>query len=153
MENDEIPNVETEEPDSHLEDDQVLVYTQKIRRSGVKSLLAQGDLPAADKDRTLLFSVLNDMDRSALTNKRIKTDSESSKNMAGSAAVIANLLQNIKVNDAVYTGVVPAGFRAPKIGDDVELPPVSKTELNQGTSTVTFEDFEKIHFQLPELKD
>ena len=130
----------------HLDEDQVLVYTQSLRKKVINKLMSDGKVPGDIRELDLLKGVLSDMDRTALTSKRIKSDDDNNKANGGGAALIAKLLQSFKTSDIVNTDEVSGNFKSPTVDDSVSLPSLTPGELHQGTATGTFDDFEKIHF-------
>ena len=128
-------------------EDQILSYTHGIRKKVVNSIMEDGKVPKDTKEIAVLAGVLSDMDRAALTNKRIKSEDKNAKLNANSAGLIAKLLSSINVkNTQTNPDEIIDGFVTPSVSDSVELPKVSPTELDQGTSSTTYEDFAKEHF-------
>lgn len=134
-------------------EDQILSYTHGIRKKVVNSIMEDGKVPKDTKEIAVLAGVLSDMDRAALTSKRIKTDDKNSQAHAGAAGLIAKLLSSINVKNAQTDPLsIDNGYVPPEIPDNVQLPSVASSELGQGTSTTTYEDFAKEHFTIDPTK-
>ena len=85
-----------------LDDDQVLDYTQVVRRNIVRTLTSKGYVPDDNSDRNMLMNALDGLDRAAISNKRIKVESKQADNDAAAASIIAkmlNLVPSHKRND------------------------------------------------------
>jgi hypothetical protein len=136
--------VQNNEP---INEDQILSYTHGIRKKIVSSMMERGEVPKDIKEISTLAGVLSDMDRAALTNKRIKADEKANSNIAGAAGVVAHLLKSLKVSEVQHAPSDDVAI--PEIPNGFELPSVSPDELIQGTSTTTYEDFAKQHFTKP----
>jgi hypothetical protein len=80
-----------------LDDDQVLDYTQRMRRSIVAELTKSGVVPSGNADRNMLMNALDGLDRAAINNKRIKVDSAAVENDALAASIIAKLLNQVQM--------------------------------------------------------
>lgn len=80
-----------------LDDDQVLDYTQRMRRSIVAELTKSGVVPSENADRNMLMNALDGLDRAAINNKRIKVDSAAVENDALAASIIAKLLNQVQM--------------------------------------------------------
>ena len=84
-------DVETSE---HWSDDDVLRFTQNKRRTLVTKITADG-MPTDNKDRLVLLTALSDMDRTALTNKRIGSQEKISKSDQMVALAMAKLTKTL----------------------------------------------------------
>lgn len=130
-----------------INEDQILTFTHGIRKKIVSSMMENGNVPKDTKEISTLAGVLSDMDRAALTNKRIKADEKANSNIVGAAGMVANFLKSLKVSEVQHQP--NESTEIPQIPNSFELPAVSPNELGQGTSTTTYEDFAKQHFQKP----
>lgn len=129
-----------------LDDDQILTYTHGIRKQIVAGIMEEGKVPKDTREIQALAGVLNDMDRAAIAIKKIKSDEKvaDSANVSG-AALVAKLLKELNpsaIKNADVMDVTP-----PTLGNEIEKPEIKPGETDIGTSSLTFEDFSKVHFK------
>lgn len=117
-----------------LDDDQVLAYTQSVRKNIVTELTKGKAFPQDKGEQILLMQALDGMDRAALTNKRIKSDEKTQNDVAGAASMIAQMLSQMggmvqmpKVNDDNVVDVEPK-MLTEEIPEPVLVP--GETEIN-----------------------
>ena len=118
--------------------DDSLEYTNRIRKKIVKKFLGDHDkVPEDLREVQTLATVLSDMDRTALTLKRIASDKENTDKLANSsAAIMAGFLKQINTNNAsdVFENVVP-----PRLPDNIEKPQLVPGETDIGTNCISIE--------------
>jgi len=118
--------------------DDVLEYTNCIRKKIVRKFLGDQDkIPEDLREVQTLAGVLSDMDRTALTVKRIASDKENTDKLANSsAAIMAGFLKQINTNNAneVFENVVP-----PKLPDSIQKPHLVPGETDIGTNCISIE--------------
>lgn len=133
-----------------ISDDEVLDYTQVIRRKFVAEVTVQGSkMPTDPKEAKVLLTALADLDRAALGKKRIKSEEEIAKMSAQSVSAIADEVRKAMGGD----GYVPNGDsdRPPPVLDDAGMPPLQLVEgekdtgINAETHEAFMERYEKTH--------
>jgi hypothetical protein len=90
----DVQNTENQIPPA-LDEDQVLAYTQNVRKNIVADLTKGKAFPENKGQQILLMQALDGMDRAALTSKRIKSDEKTSQGVAGAAGIIAQMLSQM----------------------------------------------------------
>jgi len=123
-----------------MSEDQVLAYTQSKRRAIVEEITKEGAIPKDRSEATLLIQALDGMDRSALTQKRIKADEKASDAMAGSAAIVAKLLNSIGSTRPADTVDVVAR-ETPTLGDDIPDPVLVPGETTINPPQLDYDTF------------
>lgn len=128
-----------------LDDEGTLSYTQRMRRSFVNLLHKEnGELPDDVAQQRLLLQALSDMDRVALTNKRIAADTEIGKSHSETQALVAQALAMSR--DPKYLlghSPAPGVARAtPVLGSDVPDPILVEGELSERSISMTLEEFQ-----------
>lgn len=130
-------------PDDYvpMTDEQQLLYTQKIRRGYIDQAIQGKVLQTGERgDKALLLQTLNDMDRAALTNKRIKADEKNGAVTAQAASVVASMLERMSsgsLRQNTPTGVGPA----PSLPDTVPAPTLVPGETEVGAAGMTYKSF------------
>jgi hypothetical protein len=125
---------------SAMTDEEVLQFTQGMRRQLVIDMTPEGKMPSDPKDRAIFLQTLADMDRQALTNKRISGDTKRSEDDRKAAALIATIFATIGNKSPFQSDI--AGERVIDVPavlvEDVELVP-GETEI--GITRLTYDDF------------
>lgn len=122
-------------------DDDYIDYTQQTRRKIADHLMPNNKIPD-DKDQLgALLATLDGMSRTALGNKKIKTEADGNKNTAAGINAIQNIterLGNIDPFRASNSTAKPAQQIDPS-----KLPPVNVVpgETDIGVSQTTYEEF------------
>lgn len=126
-----------------MSDDDVLFYTQGVRKSLVHEMTKDG-LPAEKGDRMVLLAALGDMDRSALGNKKIGAKERAGQADRQAAMLIAAMtgqLGNKSPFEVAPASNQPLG-RAPVLDEsglqELTLAP-GETEI--GLANVGFDEF------------
>lgn len=129
-----------------MNDDDVLSYTQGVRRAIVEAKIAEGVEKLDAKDTTVLLSALADMDRQSLSKKKIQSDNNNAEADRLAQQVIAKTFAHLGNRSpfAVAVGeqttkAVP--FEAPDVivGEFIEL----DGEAEIGLADETYSDFMK----------
>jgi len=96
------------------DEDEVLNYTQTLRRSFVDKITDKGASIPTDLDgANLMLNALNDMDRQAMGRKRLKVDQNLGDAMKQGAAIIATVIDRMSAGpnpfkrDGQVVGVIP----------------------------------------------
>ncbi len=129
-----------------MNDDDVLSYTQGVRKAIVDAKIAQGVETLDAKDTTVLLSALADMDRQSLTKKKIQTDNNNAEADRLAQQIIAKTFAHLG-NRSPFAAPVDehaikaVPFEAPDviIGGFVEL----DGEAEIGLADETYSDFMK----------
>lgn len=127
--------------DTVMTDDEVLDYTQLLRRKFVRKFTNEGeDMPKDPKEAKVLLTALSDMDRSALGKKRIKTD----ENIAQmNAQTVDSIAAEVRKTLAPRYQANPQEDRPKPVLNEEGLPPlqvgIGETEI--GVASETHEAF------------
>lgn len=129
-----------------LNDDDVLSYTQGVRKAIVDAKIAEGVEKLDAKDTTVLLSALADMDRQSLAKKKIQSDNNNAEADRLAQQIIAKTFAQLGNRSpfAAAPGEQPAKaipFEAPEVivGEFIEL----EGEAEIGLSDETYSDFMK----------
>lgn len=134
--------------DNHIEDlevisdDAVLDFTQVMRRKFINYATKNGtSMPDDPKESKVLLTALSDLDRSALTKKRLTSENEASKQ---TAQQIQELADAVKASIIGNGGIAPPVARPAPIIDESGMEPLEIVdgETSVGQSTMTYEQFE-----------
>lgn len=129
-------------PDTYvpMTEDQQLAYTQQIRRGFIDDAVKQQTLLKGDiKDKALVLQTLNDMDRTALTAKKIKSEEETGEMNAKTALVIAGLLNRTPhSNSRVET---PVASRVVELPNTVPAPTLAPGEIETKALPMNYKGF------------
>lgn len=122
-------------------DDEVLNYSQRVRRGFVDNILENG-YPEDIKTQSMMLSALDSMDRAALTKKRLNSDDANAEADRQAAVLISKVAAQLGGRDPF--AVEQPVERVLEV-DDTELPAVSLApgETEIGLSNLTYEDFSK----------
>lgn len=124
-----------------LSDDQVIDYTQRVRKSLVAEILKEG-FPTENTDRQTLLHALADMDRTAIQNKKIGSEDAKADADRVAALAIARINQQM---GSVIPGERPViEGQYTKLEGDITLIPnieVVPGETDIGISDDTYDEF------------
>jgi hypothetical protein len=125
-----------------LDDDQVLQYTQGLRKQLVTAIVEKG-MPEDNKDRMVLLGALADMDRTALGNKRINKDEEIARDDRAAASILARVYETLGGKNPFEQGVTIEGqARQVKLPEKLlEVVEFVDGETDIGISSESYEDF------------
>lgn len=118
--------------DDELNDRRRLELTLAVREKYIRDMTEDGKLPYGTDDRGFLLELMSSMDRTILSRKKIKVDSEDSKSRAAASNVVANLLLTLKPS-AVEVGTVPVA------GDGFTKAVTVEGELSTGVHTFDYD--------------
>lgn len=124
-----------------MDEDQVLAYTQGKRRKIVEGVMKDNKIPQDRLEATLLIQALDGMDRAALTSKRIKADEKAADAMAGSAAVVANLLTSMGKSKPADDIIDMPAREVPLLGEDIPPPSLVPGETEVAPKQMDFDSF------------
>jgi len=123
------------------EDQEVLKYTQGLRRQFVNSLINKDGKVSDDKvDRSFFLQALGDMDRAALGNMRIKADKKAGDAGVQAAAMIAKLLKD-PVLAAARRAIAPIEREIPVLPEEFPDPDVVPGEAQFHADVLDSQDF------------
>ncbi len=127
-------------PMGDMSDDELMNFTKGTRKSFLRYILREG-FPDDPKDQSTLLSAMNDMDRTALGNKRIGANDR----MAAADVMVAKTIAMISES---FTGSNP--FERENQGQvpaiEMSLLPdadIAPGETDIGVSTESYKDFVK----------
>lgn len=129
------------EASEHLSDDDVLRFSQGIRKDLVTDM-TKGGLPEDNKDRAMLLTALADMDRVAISNKRIGSQEKANGSNLLVAMAMAKLTENLGGKNPFETDVTPGRT----LDADLEKIPDVETvegEMHIGAEDNCYEEFMK----------
>lgn len=123
-----------------LSEDQVLARTRGVRLKIVGSLTkTEQGFPADPDDAKLLVKVLDGLDKSALTTKRMKVDEAIAQGTAASGKeLVAALLSRVS---HAYNGAVTVVLEAPTLGSEIPDPELLPGEMDVGTKQLDYTTF------------
>lgn len=121
-------------------DEEALLYTQRLRKRLIEeNLMFDGKLPNDEKMQGALLMTLRDMDKQALSLKKIASDAGNADLDRQAAMMIATINKGVTSNPFAAS----PGSRAIPDPDsqipDLEL--ADQAELGIGISTETYDDF------------
>jgi hypothetical protein len=133
-----------------MPEDEVLDFTQKVRRGVIKDLLKNGMVPGDNSDRSLLTSMLDGLDRQAVGIKRIKAEEKAASGMSEASALAAQLLKEAGRTRIGGDDVVDVPVReVPTLGDDVPRPQLVPGETDISPRQSNYEEFAANRPQAP----
>lgn len=135
---------ETQIDHTEMTDDEVLNYTQSIRKNFVNSQLQEGQFPNDTKEQVVLLSALADMDRTAINKKRIGVNEKQAGADALAAEALARLSRDFGSNNPFMRGSddIPGEVVTP-VPDTNHLPPAKAVpgEKDVGINDDTYDNF------------
>lgn len=127
------------------QEEQDLNRTRQVRSDIITEMTKEG-IKVDDPEKVkLLLTVLTDTDRSALSRMKLKSDDKNNANNAGAAAVIAEFLNKVTVNNGGFNGM--SAGQIPTLPDTVPVPKLAPGETDIGVTNTNFESFSKAHFK------
>lgn len=121
-------------------EDQDLEFTRGIRKQLVENM-TKGGLPTDFKDRSLLLTALNDMDRSALGIKKIKSDEGLGNKAAAAASMLATLLNDPRIKSVGIASGDNVRRDLPMLPVDLVEPEIQEGELDNRPSSESYSTF------------
>lgn len=134
---------DTDQSDDYvpMTDEQQLLYTQKIRRGYIDDAIKNNVLQTGERgDKALVLQTLNDMDRQALTNKRIKADETNGAATAQAANIVASMLERMG-NNAMRETAPITNTTSPSLPDSIPAPVLVPGETEVGAAPLTYKTF------------
>lgn len=129
-----------------LSEDQVLDYTQRMRRTVVDKLTKNGtELPQDIDETRMVLQTLDGMDRNALGRKKIRVEEQANQNVAGMTGLVAEMLRSSRdVSFYQKGGATNPGVTrvAPELGSEVPEPVLVEGETAQSPLQMSFEAFQ-----------
>ena len=117
-----------------LDEDQIMIYTHSIRKKIVSGMTGNGTVPKDTKEIQALAGVLNDMDRAAISVKKIKSDEKvADATVGGGAALVAKLLTQL--NPSAFRSDKFIDIIPPELGGEIPRPELKPGETDLGTSS------------------
>ena len=130
--------------DSGLNEDEVLQYTQGLRKRFVDQITEDGGkLPTDPKEQYVFLTALGDMDRTALSNKKIGAKERNNAADRVAAVAIAKVLGRFDGGSPFIRDIIdgqPAHRTAPSL-DGLSLPPIT-TVLGETEIGIASRDFD-----------
>lgn len=133
--------------EAELSDDDILKFSQRIRKKVVNHLTGNGEkMPDDPKEQMVLLATLSDMDRQALTKKRIAGDNANAESDRQASVAIASMYAQLgtrspfEVKDAKPIDGESREAKVPSVPDklaDVTLVP---GELDVGIASLEYRD-------------
>lgn len=99
-----------------MSNENVLDYTRQVRMQIVNTLIGDGNIPTEKEDKSLLISALDGLDRSALGQMRIQSDSDNANKLAEATNAINHLLTTVSRD--IYTTDVLVVRELPEIPNE-----------------------------------
>lgn len=134
----------SDNPVQDLQDDDVLVYTRRIRREFIDGATS-GGMPVDPKDRAAVLQAMADMDRAALANKRITKDEQIANTQANAANLLAQMFGQSGNRDPFAAGETIEGTAEevlPEVPDRlIEDAEFVEGESEIGISRENYEEF------------
>lgn len=127
---------------TELTEDKILNLSQEVRRSLLVDMIKDG-VPGASKDQYRLMKLLEDMDGSALANKKIGSDDDNADADRKAQLMIARMQQQLGgTNPLKQTGANNGGL--PQV-DVSEIPSITAKpgEDSVGISELNYKEFTK----------
>ena len=124
-------------------DDKDLSYTRQVRMRLVEDM-TKDKLPEDNKDRLTLLAVLDGIDRSALANKRIKSEEGANNAKAIAAETIAMMFMDPRLKTYTKSQYDP-NRPVPVLREDLPMPNVVEGELDANPAHETYESFMSKH--------
>lgn len=120
-----------------VDDDEVLNYTHAVRKQLVEYLIEDGP-PTDQKKQTVLLAALTDMDRAALSKKKIKVEEGLGSAQAQAAEAIAMLFSDPRVKTLV---VAPGVGAIQRLASDIPVPNTITGELGDNDENLDYTSF------------
>lgn len=127
--------------DDSMIDDNDLSFVREKRKQIINHYLDQGIDKLTDvKEVALVATLLNDMDRTALSKKRLKTDDKKNNNSAAAIDLISKIFTEKNVKDIVPEDAV-AKLVAPELEMTLDNVRVVEGEMDTNVSVEDYESF------------
>lgn len=128
-----------------MTDDEVLQFTQGLRQNLISTLCAEGKMPDDPKTQQLLLATLGDMDRTALTKKRLNNDTDSAEADRLAQLAIASIYHQVgnrspfeNGNAVIPPEAHPTASLPAALVEDMQIVP---GEMDIGSVEMTYSQF------------
>ena len=129
--------------DDSMIDDNDLSFVREKRKQIINHYLDQGIDKLTDvKEVVLVATLLNDMDRTALSKKRLKTDDKKNNNSAAAIDLISKIFTEKNVKDIIPEDAV-AKLVAPELEMTLDNVTTVEGEMDTNVSVEDYESFMK----------
>lgn len=126
---------------TELSEDADLLMTRNLRAELVKSIV-KGGVPTDPKEQQVLLTALNDMDRSALTLKKIKSDEGLGNKQLAAAALLAQVFNDPRIKQIDKVEDIVGSTRViPELDESIIPSSVTPGELDTTPPVETYESF------------
>lgn len=119
-------------------DNQVLDRTRNLRLKIVDKLAPEGNIPDNEDNTKLLLNVLNDLDRQALSNKKIETEANTVNTAATATEIIADVFARVNGQRIFEKGDREIPLIEGALCDDVTIVPGELDEVSPETDYNSF---------------
>lgn len=131
-----IPTAATE-----LSEEADLLMTRNLRAELVKSMVKQG-VPTDPKEQQIFLAALNDMDRSALSLKKIKSDEGLGNKQLAAAALLAQVFNDPRIKQIDKVEDIVGSTRViPELDESFVPSAVTPGELDTTPPVETYASF------------
>lgn len=123
------------------DDDALFRYTQQKRMELVEQLTPGGKMPVEAKDQAIVLAALNDMDKQAISKRKLKAEEKNSDSLASMADTMDSLFSKFgnKSPLMIEGGVADRVVELPDSLATIDLVP---GELDIGTQRIELRDIE-----------
>ena len=120
------------------EEEDVTEYTQGLRKRLAESLVVNGEMPKDLDSQRALLATLDGLDRTSLAKKRLKNENKLTDTITNGAGVVEAVMARMMGKDVLSRsgGTVPVP--PTKLVETVQI---ADGELDQGTSSLTYDEF------------
>lgn len=137
----------TEIDDQVLDEKAELLITRNIRVKINKHLMADGKVPDDPEKLNFLLTNLRDMDKSALSRAKIKSDEKVATNTAETISIVTQVFQSLKGNKELppedISEIVRPADSAPVLPDGISTKTIIEGETAIGVITEDIDSFRK----------
>jgi hypothetical protein len=124
-----------------IDDEEMLNYTQGVRKDIIVALTKQGIPSEAPDTVNLMLKTLGDMDRNSLGRMRLKVEENAGKGLAGAAVVVAEMLNKMGNMRPFQSPVPVARGGAPELGHDIPPPSLVAGEIDTNAAQRSYDAF------------
>lgn len=132
--------------DGVMSDDEVLDYTQSLRRRLIDSLVPSGEMPRDVKEQRILLEAMKDMDRAALSKKKLVSDDKNADADRKTAEVIAKIYSEIGDRNPFLKE--NGEGKLPELPDTLlEGVKIEEGEMEIGVENIGYQEFVEKHMR------
>lgn len=120
------------------DEEDVTEYTQSVRKRLAESLIVDGQMPKDLDSQRALLAALDGMDRTSLAKKRLRNENKVTDAIQNGAGVVEAVMARMMGKNVLQRegGTVP--IPPTRLVESVQ---VAEGELDQGTSSLTYDEF------------